>query len=510
MLLFGVDFPIWIIIVTLIISLLTYRYGIMPLSYFKSLGIEMPSALLPGIGHYEALTKGIHEFDRKNYNRFKHKRVFGALSFNLKMIFPCDLDLLKKILVKESASFTNRLRLFRTSNPVFQKGLTVIIDDHWKHVRGALTPTFSSGKLRKMSVLINDCCQRLTKNMERKVDTVISPKEVFNSYTMDVVGSTLFGIDVDSENDTDNEFVRKAGDFFKLSFRSPILIIALICPPLLTLLSKLGWGLFPKSSTAFFDNVCQQALDERAKSKDDKYVDFLQLMVRSRVSESECDRKTESFKWSTKGLLNDEIIAQSVLFFLAGFDTTASLLSFAAYNLALNPTEQEKLCEEFEEKIGYDDELTYDNVGKLEYMEMVINETLRLFPPALRFDRICNETTEIDGVLFEKGIDVTVPVYAIHRDPDIWEDPESFKPERFSAENRENMHPCSFIPFGMGPRNCIGMRLAILEAKMALVSVLRKYRFVECAETVRKVDLDVSGLIRPTKPLRVKLVKRNA
>merc|ERR1719309_897379 len=107
-----------------------------------------------------------------------------------------------------------------------------------------------------------------------------------------------------------------------------------------------------------------------------------------------------------------------------------------------------------------------------------------MYPPAPVLDRVCNEEIQLHKIRVPKGVSVTFPVCAIHYDPDLWEKPDTFRPERFSPENKAGRHPYAFMPFGQGPRNCIGQRLAILECKVALAATLQRFTPVRCDKTV--------------------------
>lgn len=159
---------------------------------------------------------------------------------------------------------------------------------------------------------------------------------------------------------------------------------------------------------------------------------------------------------------DDEIIAQCFLFFAAGFDTASTLMSFLAYELALNQDIQQKLYEEIREINGTlnGTRLTYDTLSMMKYFDQVISEALRKWPPAIFTNRKCTKDYEydLDGnkVLIERGKSVWIPIYSIHHDAELYENPEKFDPERFNDENKKKIKPGSYIPFGIGPRNCIG------------------------------------------------------
>lgn len=180
----------------------------------------------------------------------------------------------------------------------------------------------------------------------------------------------------------------------------------------------------------------------------------------------------------------DDITAQCLVFFLAGFDTVSSTVYFMAYRLAINQEVQYKLHQEIEsvEETLNGGTLSYEHIQKMTYMDMVLTETLRMHPPVPNLDRRCNQKTTIknnDGtkVELQPGDGVFFPVSCIHYDPKYYPEPEKFLPERFSHENRNirNIKPFSYIPFGVGPRNCIGSRFALMEVKALFFSLLSNF-----------------------------------
>lgn len=169
---------------------------------------------------------------------------------------------------------------------------------------------------------------------------------------------------------------------------------------------------------------------------------------------SKADAKNE---WS-----DDELVAQCLIFFLAGFETSSTLLSFLANELALNPDVQEKLCREIDETVECmkAEKLTYELLNSLKYLDQVISECLRKWPPALLTDRMCNKEISfiVDGqaVTMKPGQQIWIPIFGLHMDAKYYPDPDKFDPERYSDENAEKIVPGSYLPFGIGPRNCIG------------------------------------------------------
>lgn len=198
--------------------------------------------------------------------------------------------------------------------------------------------------------------------------------------------------------------------------------------------------------------------------------------------------ESNSDRFKENQLTDLEILAQSMLFFAVGHETTATLLSSCGLFLSLYPDLQERLYLEvnaaFEEEKG---QISYDKLMELKYLDAFISEALRYFTPTLNFDREASEDVEIEvddrKILIPKGMGVVIPFHAIHHDPDNFEDPERFDPERFMPENRHNVRPCTFIPFGSGPRYCLASRFALVEVKLALASLVNRFRFVRSEGT---------------------------
>jgi cytochrome P450 family 3 subfamily A len=127
----------------------------------------------------------------------------------------------------------------------------------------------------------------------------------------------------------------------------------------------------------------------------------------------------------------------------------------------------------------------------MKYLDMVIDESLRMYPPGIRLDRVASCDYEYEGIKFKKGEIITIPIHALHHDPEIFPDPDEFKPERFSDENKKSRESVAFLGFGAGPRSCLGLRFAHVNIKLLLSSILSKYRLVTCDKTPVRVLLSV-------------------
>lgn len=179
------------------------------------------------------------------------------------------------------------------------------------------------------------------------------------------------------------------------------------------------------------------------------------------VKESEIGLTRVTRKWT-----DNELVAQCLIFFLAGFETSSLALSLAAYELVSNPDIQQKLYEEIKtvnDEIG-GKRISYDSLQKMKYLDQVVSETLRKWPIGVQIDRICVKDYVYDDgdklkFHIEKGTNVVFSLYGVHRDPKYYPDPEKFDPERFSNENKHHILPGTYAPFGIGPRNCIGQSI---------------------------------------------------
>ena len=247
----------------------------------------------------------------------------------------------------------------------------------------------------------------------------------------------------------------------------------------------------------FTKNVIQQ----RMKSKGDltkisKRMAFLDVLMHAKTEDG-------------KELSLDDIQEEVDTFMFEGHDTTAAAMTWATYLIGRHPGVQRRLHEELDAIFGDDKTrpVTMDDIKKFEYLERVIKESLRIFPAVPFMSRIISEDCEIDGHTIPKDAEVTVLIYAIHHNPEVWHDPETFDPERFTTENSAGRHPFAFIPFSAGPRNCIGQRFALLEEKVILSQLLRNFTITSYDE---QQDLRMVGdlVLRPAKPLNITLKER--
>uniref|UniRef100_A0AAY4B9K4 Cytochrome P450 3A n=1 Tax=Denticeps clupeoides TaxID=299321 RepID=A0AAY4B9K4_9TELE len=490
----------WTLILCLLGLLVSYGYW--PYGLFKKLGIPGPRPM-PFLGTLLEYRKGFFNFDLACFK--KYGKIWGFYDGRQAVLSIMDPTMIKTVLIKECYSFFTNRRNFELNGALYD-AVSIAEDDDWRRIRAVLSPSFTSGRLKEMFGIMKTHSQNLVKSMERDANKgkAIDMKECFGAYSMDVVTSTAFSVDIDSLNNPKDPFVTNIKKMLKFDFLNPLFLLIAFFPFLGPVLSKMEVSFFPTAVTDFFYAALQKIKSERKVNSHKNRVDFLQLMVDSQGSDKEGGHGV------VKGLSDHEILSQSMIFIFAGYETTSSTLNFLFYNLATNPDVMKKLQEEIDEVFPNKAPVQYDALMKMEYLDSVLNESLRLFPVAARLERACKKTVEIHGVTIPKGVVVMVPTYALHRDPDFWTDPESFKPERFSKENKESIDPYVYMPFGAGPRNCIGMRFALVVIKLAAVELLQRYSFVTCEETQVPLELDFQGLLTPKKPVKLKMVPRDS
>ncbi|KAL3866302.1 hypothetical protein ACJMK2_043609 [Sinanodonta woodiana] len=499
-----VSMPSWLLVIVAILFILI-MYSVYKQSYFWSLGIPGPIPI-PYLGIIPSIAKmGLQETDLRLMQ--KYGRHIGTFFGNLPQLLITDPEMIKEILVRRFSEFTNRAQSFRNVE-FFDSAVNVAPGEHWKFLRSTLSPTFSSGKMRNMTPLISRCLEKLIRNAKNMSEggKSVEMKSLFGAFTLDVICSTGFGIEVDSQSNPNDPFVVNARKAMSTNIIGIRILLSMLFPDFQIFFRNIP--LMDQKALDFFKEATKSVMKERRNSTSDNYKDLIQLMINAHKDKS--DETTENEKalnydsYKKRGLTDREILANALIFLLAAFDTTSSLLTFVSYCLAVNQDVQDKLISEIDKELGKK-QPTYENVFKLQYLDMVVSETLRVYPPATRFNREASADTEVCGVKIPKGLDVTVVVSAVHYDPEFWPNPHKFDPERFSPENKGNIKPFTFLPFGAGPRNCIGMRLALLEAKMAIVEMLQNFRFVTAPETEIPPKLDKGALTKPANGVYLKL-----
>lgn len=410
-------------------------------------------------------------------------------------------DLVRQIMVGQLALdvFRNR-RAVKTTHPVMAKFLSSLEDDTWKRVRSITAPTFTSGKLKRIIPCMTAASGPLLANLAAAAANAsdLDLKALFGAYTMDVIAHSAFA------TTPDDVFVQQASLLFTFPFWRKFLDY--IVP--MAVLEKFSFTVLPKDPMTFFREVTIRIIRHRRATGEMHHQDFLQLLMDAEETE-------ETGSDVKKKLTEEEILAQSVLFFSVGFETSSQLLAYAGYCLALNPdvqdTAYEKIIEALQKKYGTEipEEIDPEELTKIKYLNAVLDETLRLYNPVLRMERRASSDFQLGdtNIIIPKGMIVGIPVWAMHHSEEFYPDPWAFDPERFLTGN---IVPGTYLPFGDGPRNCIGSRFALLESRIALAKILLKFKFVRSPTT--KVPLEFFPTGRPLlgpKAIVVRVEERN-
>ncbi|KAB5523792.1 hypothetical protein PHYPO_G00156490 [Pangasianodon hypophthalmus] len=486
----------WALIVILISLIVLYGYW--PYGFFKRLGVPGPKPV-PFLGTMLQYRKGIHNFDMECFQ--KYGKIWGIYDARQPVLCIMDTEIIKTVLIKECYSlFTNR-RNFRLNGPLYD-ALSMAEDEAWKRIRSVLSPLFTRGRLKEMFGIMKSHSRSLIENLQKTSECGESAdiREFFGAYSMDVVTSTAFSIDIDSLNNPKDPFVSNVKKMLKFNFLNPLFLAIGLFPFITPVLEKMNVSIFPTSVTDFFYASLQKIKSERVAKDHKRRVDFMQLMIDSQKSEKD-DLNGEE---TNRGLNDHEILSQSMVFIFAGYETSSRTLSFLFYNLASNPETLKKLQEEIDETFPNKAEVDYDTVMNMDYLDAALNESLRLYPIAIRLERVCKKTVEINGLTIPKDTVVLIPTYVLQRDPEYWTEPDAFKPERFTQENKENIEQYVYMPFGVGPRNCIGMKFALVIIKLAVVQILQRFDISLSEETKVPLELINTGILAPKHPIKLK------
>ncbi|KAK4879442.1 hypothetical protein RN001_007588 [Aquatica leii] len=351
-------------------------------------------------------------------------------------------------------------------------GLLTSTGQKWRKHRKMLTPAFHFKILEEFLSVFNLFGNALILKLEDNVDKnsfdVFSP---ISLCTLDVICSTSMGTNIDAQR-TNSEYVRavkniseiiinRTGSAFKsVDFLYYFTYDYIKESKLLRLLHNFTEFVISKRRQELLNNVNVDITSDDLGIK--KRLTFLDLMLQCQLKDN---------------LISDKDIREEVdTFMFEGHDTTASGISFILYCLANNPKVQEKVVEELKSiVVDRNKPLTYQDLQNMKYLEMVIKESLRLYPPVPNFGRSVSDDMNYNGTVLQKGLTLIVSVYNLHRDPNIYPDPEKFIPERFSIENQSKRSPYAYIPFSAGPRNCIGQKFAMLEMKCIVSKILMNF-----------------------------------
>ncbi|XP_050069633.1 probable cytochrome P450 6a14 [Anopheles maculipalpis] len=445
-------------------------------------------------GHVKGQSRTRHGADINQglYNHFKQRGVpYGGISlFVMPSLIVVDPELVKTILVKDFNVFHDRGVYSNPKDDPFTGNLFGLEGNPWRLLRQKLTPTFTSGRMKQMFGTIWDVALELEKYMEANYNQPeIEMKDVLGRFTTDVIGTCAFGIECNTLRTPDSEFRKYGNKAFELD---PVTLTKFFFASSYPQLArKLHVRTTQQDVEDFFMKIVRETVDYREMNNVQRN-DFMNLLLQIK-NKGKLDDHGPIVGKGEVGLTHNELAAQVLIFFLAGFETSSTTLSFCLYELAKNPGIQDRLRDEITRAIDDNGgEVTYDIAMNIQYLDNVINETLRKYPPVETLTRKPSHDYVIPGTkhVIPEGTIVQIPIYAIQRDPDHYPDPERFDPDRFTPDEVKKRHPYVFVPFGEGPRICIGLRFGVMQTKVGLINLLRKFRFSPSARTPERVEFD--------------------
>nr|ANS06316.1 cytochrome P450 [Agasicles hygrophila] len=493
----------WLLL-ALVVIIFCYVYGAKPLNYWRSRGVKQGNPKWFAGDNWKALFRMENFTDMviRLYNESPGARYYGSYQFSTPTLLIKDPELIKLITVKDFDHFLDhRTFVPENADPLLAKNLFALKGEKWRDMRPILSPSFTSSKMKAIFILMSDCAKDFCDFFLKKNKDIVEVelKDIFTRYTNDVIATTAFGIKVNSLENPENEFYmmgKSATDFS--SWRKSLKFFGYFLFPKLFEFFKVKF--FDSNVSSFFYELVENTIRTR-QEKGIVRPDMIHLLMEAQKMGSQ--RKEEEKEAMDKNMLNEkppsyskelttlDITAQALIFFFAGFDSVATAMSFMGYELAANPDIQKRLRKEIVDALKESDgNVTYDILHKMKYMDMVVSETLRKWPNAVLTDRVCTKpytieaaTPEEKPLLIEKGVVIAIPVVGIHRDPNVYPDPERFDPERFNEENKSCIDPYKYLPFGLGPRNCIGNRFALMEMKVISFYMLLNFEIVPISKS---------------------------
>lgn len=380
-------------------------------------------------------------------------------------------DDVKRVLSAPPERFTKGTTDYRILSLSLGRGLVTSDGPLWAHQRKLMQPMFHNRSINPFDEPIN----RLTSAMAARwaglsaTDTLFMEREMAQ-LTFEVVGTTLFGADI-KQHAADIAEVLESINVSTQEVRSFLLLM-------------LPW--LPLPHTRKFNRALKKLDDivfgliNARRASGERHDDILDRLLEARDEDS------------GEGMDEQQIRDEVVTLLLAGHETSSNALAWTFWLLSQHRDVEARLVAELNAVLDGRPAASSD-LAQLPYLKQVVQESMRLLPPVWAVARLTHQDEVFQGYRVPAGAYLTIPIFAIHRHPEYWPDPERFDPERFSPHRTEPRHSYSYIPFSAGPRTCIGASMAMLEIQLVIANLLPKFR-MEVApgariETAAKVTL---------------------
>ncbi|KAI8039086.1 probable cytochrome P450 4d20 [Drosophila gunungcola] len=429
------------------------------------------------------------------------------------LIYTKDLKYFETILA--STTLLEKGQLYQYLRPFLNDGLLVSTGRKWHARRKIFTHAFHFKVLEHYVEIMDRNSGIMVENLRKVADgkTALDMLKYVSLAALDVITEAAMGVQVNAQNDPDFPYIKalksvvyiQPDRMFKLSQRYDWLF-PLVAPFLhRRLLSEI------RVMHEFTDKVIRERREtvERAKANGTyRPLSLGDAEIGSKSQMALLDILLQST--INNQPLNDADIREEVdTFMFEGDDTTSSGVSHALYAIARHPKVQERIHEELLSVLGQDPAapVTQSQLNDLKYLECVIKETMRLYPPVPAVGRYTHKELQIGNKTIPANTSVYLVLYFAHRDPDYFADPLGFKPERFLDDEGESHETFAYLPFSAGPKNCIGQKFAILEMKALISKVIRYYELLPLGEEVKPM---LNFILRSTSGINVGLRPRKS
>ncbi|XP_063224001.1 cytochrome P450 6k1-like [Bacillus rossius redtenbacheri] len=495
------------VVLAVIAGLLIYFYYWKQFRYWRNKGVPYaePEFFFGNFKEMFFQRKSFAHFIQDLHMQGKGHPLFGFYIFGRPALLLRDPQMIKHVFVKDFGHFVDRYaKADFKHDPLGSRNLFMEKGQPWRHMRTKITPVFTSGKMRRMFPLVTRCGENLQEYLDEigaRGTKPVEIRETMARFATDVISTCAYGVEANSMKDKDAEFRKFGRIVFEFDVRRTLEIMVIFFVPAFV---KLGlFKFFSPETTKYLRKVFWEVITVREKNniKRNDLIDLLiQLKNQGRIEDEGVDDNEKSNQpiSKTSDFTDDDLVAQAAIFFTAGYETNSSTLCFCLYELSGAPDIQQRLRRDIVDTLErHGGEITYEAMQEMTYLEKVVSETLRKYPPVGFLDRVCTKDYVLPdaGVHVQKGTPVYVPVHGIHRDPEFYPDPESFDPERFSEQSKQARTPYTYLSFGEGPHNCIGLRFAQMTVKTSLVHVLSRYEVRRCSETPASLEFSTKAII---------------
>jgi cytochrome P450 len=360
-----------------------------------------------------------------------------------------DPELAHEVLVQRTAEFYKGNVMYRVLKPFLGNGLLTSEGDFWKRQRKLAQPAFHYKRIASYADTMIEHTQKLLHDW-RVGETRMIDREMMK-VTLSIVNKTLFNVDISAEADRIGEAMNVILHAADQNMNAVVALPAWIPTP---------QRLHQKRMVAQLDAIIQQFITERRQSQHDNG-DLLSMLLLAQDDDGQ-------------GMSDQQLRDEVITMFLAGHETTANALMWTFYLLSQHADIKQRLYAEIDSVLG-ERTVTLQDLPNMPYLDMVLKESMRLFPPVAAVSRSPYADMELGGYRLPKDAIMQISIFAMHRSTRYWHNPDVFDPERFSPENEAKIPRYAYLPFGGGARVCIGNQFAIMEAKLLLVTIMQQY-----------------------------------